>query len=288
MLVSINGDIFTKDQAKISVFDRSFLFGDSVYEVTKSVNGRPQFLEEHLDRLENSAFLIDIPFRGIRNKIKNNLLSLNKKLSLDEAYFRIIITRGVSYSCNIGSTDSAPNIIIIAKKLTPYPSDWYEKGVSLMVSKFRRNHQRCLDPNAKSGNYLNNILALNEAKKAGFYDAIMLNLDNKVAESTTSNIWFIKNGIIYSPEDQSGLLKGITRKILFKVCRDMNLEVVLRPVTMRDLEGADELFISSATKEIIPVTKLRTSIDKDFKIGKLTKDLMKKYRIESTKVDSLS
>lgn len=288
MLVSINGEIYTKENAKISIFDRSFLFGDSIYEVTKSVDHHPQFLDEHLSRLENSARLLDIPFRGMKEKIKLQLQALNQKLNVSSCYFRIIVTRGLSYNCNIGQTDSAPNIIIIAKELKDYPQDWYENGVDLMVSKYRRNHPLALDPNAKSGNYLNNILALNEAKKSGYYDAIMLNLDNKVAECTTSNIWIIKDGNIFSPENQSGLLQGITRNVLSNVIENLKLEVIFRPVTTRDLESADEVFISSATKEIIPVNKILTTQINYYQVGAITKKLMDEYKKVSFRVDNLS
>jgi branched-chain amino acid aminotransferase len=277
-LVSINGNIVTPDQAKISIFDRSFLFGDSVYEVTKSKNAKLEYVDQHLARLENSANLLDIPFRGLRDKIKNDLLSLNKRLNIPRAYFRIVISRGLSYSCNIGKTDTGPSIVIIAKPLAEYPKEWYSVGVDIMVSKYRRNHHRCLDPNAKSGNYLNNILALNEAKRNGYYDSLMLNLDNKIAECTTSNIWLVKEGELYTPESESGLLKGITRSIILKIAADSNIKVNLRPVTLRQLESADELFLSSSTKEIIPIKSVMTSNLSNFKIGKITKTIMNKYK----------
>jgi len=238
------------------VFDRGFLYGDSVYEVTMTINKKPFLLKEHLDRLWFSASKMELHLDYTQEEIRTEVEKLVAALDLDRAYIRIVLTRGEGEITLDPTVKLKNNLVIIAKDLPENPSWWYEKGVSMIVSDTLRNPSDSLDPNVKSGNYLNNVMALSEAKKLGAFDAIMLNHENHVSEATTSNVWIVKNNRVLTPPVRSGLLAGITRSILLKVARDNGFDVHEEDFTPDELRAADECFITSSTKLIVPVTKI--------------------------------
>jgi branched-chain amino acid aminotransferase len=274
-LVNVNGVITPENEAKISVFDRGFLYGDSVYEVTSTVSGKPLFWDEHLDRLENSARLMSMPLSFTRAQLSDEvkkIIEAMKKIETHECYLRLIITRGEGEIGLDPKLSTKNNLIIIAKPLPPNPTWWYEKGVGIAIVDVTRNHPRAQDPNIKSGNYLNNVLAIQEAKKNfDAFEAVMLNQAGHVAEGTTSNIWMIKNGVILTPPNNAGLLQGITRQ---KVLEIRGAE---KNITADDLYSADEIFMTSSTREIVPVTMLNGKKVGDGNPGNMTKEIHQKY-----------
>ena len=211
-LVFLNGEIKKPEEANISIFDRGFLFGDSIYEVTISINNKLLFFDEHLDRLYNSASLIDLEIEYKRDEIANYAMSLLKEFGCDNAYIRIIITRGIDNISLNPDKNIKQNLVMIAKQAPQYEESLYKKGIYLNLAERKRNDREALDPNAKSGNYLNNILAIKEAKRNNAYDAIMENMQGEVTEGTTFNIWYVKDNHIITPHSKSGLLEGITRR----------------------------------------------------------------------------
>jgi|GEM_PF-27104 len=274
-LVNINGTITSEFEAKISVFDRGFLYGDSVYEVTSTVAEKPLFWNEHLDRLENSARLMSMPLSFSREEISleiKKIIDALKKTSSDECYLRLIITRGEGEIGLDPKLSTKNNLIIIAKPLQKNPTWWYEKGVGIAIVDVTRNHPRAQDPNIKSGNYLNNVLAIHQAKtKFDAFEAVMLNQEGLVAEGTTSNIWMVKNGEIKTPPNAAGLLQGITRQKILEIKGSE------KNISVDELKAADEIFMTSSTREVVPVTMLNGKVVGDGKPGAITKEIHQKY-----------
>lgn len=253
--ININGQILSPSEAKISVFDRGFLFGDSVYEVTYSHKGSFLFLDEHLDRLWNSAALINMDLQISRADLVSMILETAKASNIQDCYVRVIVTRGEG-ELNIGPGDFNQNIVIYVKPNIVYPDSLYEKGLNLVLAKRPRNDRRSLDPNAKSGNYLNNVLAVQEARALGADDAIMANIEGNVTEGSTFNIWMVKDGIIKTPHPINGLLKGITRQKVLEICEREGLNHEEAVFSIEELKNADEIFITSSTKGVMPVYML--------------------------------
>lgn len=276
--VNINGNIVSDQDAQISVFDRGFLFGDSVYEVSYSRDNSLLFWTEHLDRLKNSAMLLNMDISFSDDEITHEVLKTLKESNLKNAYFRIIVTRGcseISLNPNIATHN---NLIIIVMPKPVYKQEMYTDGIELLLSNIHRNSLKSTNPNAKSGNYLNNVMAINEAKKLGLYDSIMVNADGELTEGTSFNLWLVKDDQILTPKQNSGLLLGITRdKILrFKqVNNKMIQEQLLYP---KDLELSQEMFITSATRGVMPVKSVIVENKKiNFKSIHTTQEIQKIY-----------
>lgn len=275
---SINGKIVNTNEAKVSIFDRGFLFGDSIYEVTISQNRRLLFWEEHIERLFNSAKLINLEIQLNKNEIYENAKRLLTHSGIDNAYIRIIVTRGEGEISLHTNNPSHQNVIMIVKEAPFYEENLYTKGIYLNLVSTTRNDKKSLDPNAKSGNYLNNILAIQEAKNNNAYDAIMENNKGEITEGTTFNIWFIKDKQIYTPHPSSGLLKGITRKKLIEFINEEKLNFNETTCSKEDLLNADEVFITSSTKGIMPVYQLNSKVFHDkLAQNSVTKKLMNIY-----------
>lgn len=254
--VNINGKITPSEQAKISIFDRAFLFGDSVYEVAYSEEGQLLFFDEHLDRLYNSASLLNMNIFISREEIKDQIIKTLKHSNITRAYMRLIITRGeteINLDPNISFKN---NFVIIIKPQPEYPEINYTRGLDLVISSVLRNDRKSVNPNAKSGNYLNNVMALSEAKKLGFDDAIMVNSQGLITEGTTFNIWIVKSGVIKTPPETSGLLKGITREKVLEICKSNQFNYEITDLRPEDILEADEVFITSSTKGIMPIYKV--------------------------------
>ena len=274
--ININGRITDEGEAHISVLDRGLLYGDSVYEVSLGRAGKILFLEEHLDRLQHSASMIGMNIAAKRQGLKKEMFRTLAAHGGEYCYIRPIITRG-SGVIDLDPAAGGPyNVIIIVKDLAENPKEWYEKGVSLSVTRVIRNPVGAIDPNIKSGNYLNNMLALREAKKKGAFDAIMLNAKGLVTESTTSNLWMVRDGVFYTPA--LGMLEGITRRMLFNVCEKKGLKACEREFTASEMKEAQECFLTSTIKELVPITKIDGEVIGDGRPGKWTRELHRHYR----------
>lgn len=277
-LVNINGKVVTPELATVSVFDRGFLYGDSVYEVTMTKNGIPFMMEAHLDRLESSASKIGLPLPFNRDEITKQVINTIKELGSTKCYVRIVCTRGEGEITLDPTADQVGNFILITKELSEYPRHWYEKGVWMVISDVVRNHQRSTDPSVKSGNYLNNVLAMGEAKSAGAFDAIMLNHEGMVSEGTTSNIWMVKDGTFITPPLDAGLLGGITRQSLLDMGRKNGLKMLEENISPEQIKSADEVFLTSTTKEIVPIVKIDDQIIGNGQPGVNTRKLHSTYQ----------
>jgi len=265
MLVYLNGRFVAKEQARVSVLDHGFLYGDGIYETMRAYGGKFFLLKRHLSRLKHSADAISLKLPMRLDKIGdalNEALSINK---LQEAYVRLHLSRGPGEIGLDPALCVAPTMVIVAKPFHDYPAAYYEHGVSVAVVTTRRNHPLALPPSVKGTNFLNNILAKIEAINAGAYEGIMLNWEGYVAEGTISNIFMVRKGVLYTPHLDTGILEGVTRDLVIRLAKRKKIpvkEVMLRP---KDLRASNECFITNTTMEIMPVT----TIDEK-KIGKGT------------------
>ncbi len=274
-LININGELFDETTGKISVFDRGFLYGDSVYEATRTFNRIPFRIHQHLERLFDSAEKIALSPTLSRAEILTSITqtiaaSLHENISL-----RIILTRGTNSDIGLDpELSSANNLIIITKAILPNPAWWLTTGLSMVFYKKKSSQKGSLP---KSGNYQENILANKEALARGAYDAIMVNADGHVTESSTSNIWMVKDGVIYTPALKDGVLEGLTRKTIFEMASHKNLNIKEATLTPQDFLTADECFITSTTRNIVPVTKIEGHPIGGAMPGKLTMELLSTY-----------
>ena len=277
-IVSINKKLLDESEAKISIFDRGFLFGDSIYEVTATYKKKPFLLNQHLDRLWNSAKVLSMPLQFSRSDLCEEIAKGVDYLDLDRIYIRLIITRGEGPIGLNPALASKQNLIIIFRELPPTPPEWYEEGVHMAIVDVMRNPKEAIDPNLKSGNYLNNVLAMREAQEKGAVDAIMLNRQGQVTEGTTSNIWMVKGEKIITPPLQAGLLSGITRATLLAIGRRQGFAISEANFSADTLRKADEAFFTSSTKELVPVTKIDGNLVGNGLPGPLTQRLHALYR----------
>lgn len=240
--------------AKISVLDHGFLFGDSVYEVVRTVGRRLFAFDEHFDRLHASAEAIALDLPLSRSELREAVeREVPRVQDPGEVYVRIVVTRGEGLLDLSPESCATPHLITIAKPLPVWPRSWYEEGIELRVVERMRNPRRAVSPAIKSGNYLNNVLALIEAKRAHANDALMLNEHGFLTECTTSNVFFARDGVLETPALECGILAGVTRAMVLDVARKVGIVAREGHFTVDDLHRADEAFITSTTKDLVPV-----------------------------------
>jgi len=277
-IININGKICKPEDAKISVFDRGFLFGDSIYEVAKTYQGIPFLLQDHLDRLWKSASRLEMHPTVSQNDVSAEVNKALAELGVEEAYFRIILTRGEGPISLDPGEGVKNNLIIIAQEHLPYPSSWYENGVHVVITNVVRVSKESVDPNVKSGNYLNNVMAFMQAKREKAFDSIMLNQKGYVTQGTTSNVWIVKDNTIKTPPLQAGILEGITRKTILQLAKsDDSLKIEQVNFKAEELINADECFLTSTMKEVVPVTQVDNSPIGTGTVGPLTVKLHSLY-----------
>ncbi len=274
--ININGKIFTEENAVISVLDRGFLYGDSVYEATRTFFKTPFRINEHLDRLFESAQKIYFEPIITKEEILAEIKKTVENSPFENQALRIVLSRGVNMDLGL-DPDLAikENLIIYSKELKPNPKWWLEKGVDLVFYQKLTSSKGSL---AKTGDYVENMLAFRSAKEAGAYDAIMINNDGHITESTTSNIWIIKEGLIKTPPLSDGVLAGLTRQKLIEIGKNMQLKIEETSLKTSDFYSADECFITSTTRLIVPVTKINQKPIGNGKIGQITLNLLKTYQ----------
>lgn len=254
LLVNLNGTI--APTGEVSVLDRGFLYGDSVYEVIRTFQRQHFGLQEHLQRLRASAayLYMTVPWSDqyVRSQVERTL----EQAEGDEFYVRIVVSRGTETRISLQpSQDLQPSLVII---VSPISADLTlpEQGHHLKIIPRPRNDQRALAPAAKTGNYLNNILALLEAQQLGADDALMLNAQGQVTEATTSNVWIVKNGTVYTPALESGILAGITRNFMLQILREQQIPHQELLLTPEDLWSAEEALLSSSVRLLMPVRQI--------------------------------
>jgi len=254
--VHIGGRVCLPEEAKISVFDRGFLYGDSVYETIGTAYGRLFAARDHLVRLERSAERIGLRAPP-RSKIEAAITETIAAAGNPESRVRVILTRGAGkLDLDPASIDDTQLVVIVFPLGAPTP-EMYAKGVAVAIVSITRNNPRAIDPAVKSGNYLNNVLALGEARRrSGAYEAILCADDGCIAEGSTSNVFVVHGGEIWTPPPAVGILDGITRAKVIDLCRENQLPLKERRFSPDELRGAEEAFITSATRGVLPVTSI--------------------------------
>lgn len=277
-LVSINGTITKPEEAKISVYDRGFLFGDAIYEVTRSYGKILFAVEDHIARLRRSAEAIGMDLMKSDQEIIREMYDLTKEAKEENIYIRIQVSRGNCAFEQVSlkpSNTSKPNYVMYLHELKNWSPEFYTRGIRLASSRIHRNPKTAMDPNIKSGNYLNNILGI-LAKKQEADDCILLNPDGSVTEGSTFNVFMVKEGVIHTQEDSANILQGITRHKILELASELNIPVQYNNFHWNDFVACDEAFCSSATKEVMPIHSLDGNIVTSGP-GPVTKKLMDAY-----------
>ena len=276
--VHINGELVDKEDARISVFDHGLLYGDGVFEGMRSYSGSVFRLDEHLDRLWQSAAAIQLKIPGNKEQMAaavNETLVANR---IEDGYIRLVVTRGVGTLGLDPNRCDQPQVIIITDFITLYPDEFYRDGMEIVTARTIRNHPQALDPRIKSLNYLNNILAKIEGLEAGCVEALMLNYQGEVAECTGENIFIVRDQQLLTPPLEAGILHGITRGTVMELARNDGIGVVETTISLDDLYGADECFLTGSAAEVVPVIKVDGNVIGDGTPGPITARLTGLFR----------
>jgi len=253
MLVNINGKLLPKDDAKVSVFDHGYLYGDGVFEGIRVYEGNVFRLHEHIERLYESAKTIALDIQMTENEMIQATVETVAANGMKDAYIRLVVSRGVGDLGIDPDSCPKPTVVIIVASISLYPEEFYENGVSLVTSALRRIPLQCLDPRIKSLNYLNNIMAKIEAKQAGAPEALLLNYNGRVAECTADNIFIVKNGELKTPRLTEGVLPGVTRGAVLELGKQAGLKTKETVLGLYDLYNSLECFLTGTGAEIVPV-----------------------------------
>jgi len=278
MKIYIDGEYYDKENAKISVFDHGLLYGDGVFEGIRFYNGRVFRLEEHIDRLFDSARAIALNIGLEKSAVIEATLETIRQNKLQDGYIRLVVTRGVGDLGLNPMLCPKASMIIIASKITLYSAEKYENGLDVVTCATRRIPHGALSPMVKSLNYLNNVMAKIEAQNAGAGEGLMLNEQGFVSECTGDNIFIIKNGVISTPPIAAGALAGVTRSVVFDLAAEFGIPIREPMMTRYDIFTADECFLTGTAAEVIPAVKLDTRLIGDGKPGPITQRLIGRFR----------
>jgi branched-chain amino acid aminotransferase len=276
-LIYFNGQFVKKQDARTSVYDHGFLYGDGVFEGIRAYNGRVFRLDGHLDRMYDSAKAIDLKIPLSKEDMKKAIIETLKRNGLKDAYIRPIVSRGDGDLGLDPRKCPVPNIFIITQEWGAMYGDLYEKGLTAVTVGIRRNAPEALPPNIKSLNYLNNILAKIEANVKGGDEAIMIDVHGNISEGSGDNIFVVKNGMILTPPALNNL-RGITRAAAIELAIKDRIPVSETNMGLFDIYTADEVFVTGTAAEIAPVTKVDGRIIGDGKPGQITRRLMAEFK----------
>jgi len=277
MKIFLDGQFYSKEDAKISVFDHGLLYGDGVFEGIRFYQGKVFRLEEHVDRLYDSARAICLKVPMEKPELTEAVLETIRQNALQDGYVRLVVTRG---SGDLGLNPALcpkATVFVIASKITLYPQEMYQNGLVVATCATRRIPHGALSPMVKSLNYLNNVLAKIEAQQAGAGEGLMLNEQGYVAECTGDNIFIVKNGKVFTPPIHSGALAGITREVVIEIARELGVPLSEPEMTRYDIFTADECFLTGTAAEIIPAVKLDNRPIGDGKPGPVTKRFIERF-----------
>ncbi|MFA5362624.1 MAG: branched-chain-amino-acid transaminase [Candidatus Omnitrophota bacterium] len=287
MKIYINGKFYEKEDAKVSVFDHGLLYGDGVFEGIRAYNSLVFRLKEHIDRLYESAHTIMLAIPSTREEMSEAVVKTLKENNLKDAYIRLVVTRGIGdLGLDPRKCEGKPTVIIITDKIALYPEKFYTEGLAIITVPTTRNLSEALNPQIKSLNYLNNIMAKMEAVNAGYDEAIMLNSLGFVSECTGDNIFIVKHSHLFTTPQYMGTLRGITRDAVLEVARKEDILTSEQVLTRHEVYNADECFLTGTAAEIIPVVKIDGRLIGEGKPGKTTLNLIKKFK-ELTKKDGV-
>ncbi|MDO8445743.1 MAG: aminodeoxychorismate lyase [Deltaproteobacteria bacterium] len=275
MFVFINGSLVPKEEAKVSVFDRGFLYGDGAFETVRIYDGIPFMIDEHITRLLNG--LKTLRFQKLPAGLKVYALKIIETNKANNGVLRIAVTRGEVTSGIDPSACKEPTVVIGAKEGVPYNDEAYSRGFRAIVAKIRKDQNSPLC-RVKSANFLTHILAKGEATDAGVDEAIMLNYDGFVTEATVSNIFLLKGNALFTPSVESGILPGITRKVVLEMAEKMGLEVSEFEIRPEEIYNADEAFLTNSLMEVMPLVEVDKRLIGNGLPGDVTKEIRKNYQ----------
>ena len=273
----LDGKLVDEADARISVFDHGLLYGDGVFEGIRVYSGKIFKLDAHIKRLYQSAKVIRLEIPLSQSKLVNAIEKTVEANGVIDGYIRLVVTRGTG---NLGLNPFVCEksiIFIIADNIQLYPEELYETGMKVISATTVRNHPLAIPPQAKSLNYLNNILAKIEALDSNVPEAIMYNHEGYVAEATGDNVFIVRNGVIYVPPVEAGALEGITRDVVIRLAKKENIEVVEKNLTRFDLYICDEFFLTGTAAEVIGVVEIDGRVVGDGMPGPITKLLRKRF-----------
>jgi branched-chain amino acid aminotransferase len=254
--VQIDGVVVAPGEARVSVYDRGFLFGDAVFEVLRTYGGVPFALGEHIARLRRSAervyIALPVDDATLRAEVERAIAASGN----EESYVRIIVTRGSGPLSLDPDTAGRPLRVVLVERVVPPPREAYVAGVGVALLQTRRAVDDTSAAGAKVTNYLANLLALREAKSRGAYEALIVDAHGHVVEGASSNVFVAKDGRVATPPESAGILAGITRAHILAAARDLNIPVEEREVTTAEVFAADEVFITSSIRELLPVVRV--------------------------------
>ncbi|HEX7066078.1 MAG TPA: branched-chain-amino-acid transaminase [Bacillales bacterium] len=281
--IFLGREFVKKEDAKISVYDHGFLYGDGVFEGIRVYGGNIYRLHQHLERLYNSAkaIMLEIPYSY--KELSDIIVQAVQKNAFQDAYIRVVVSRGEGdlgldpYKCN------NPNLIVIVEQLAIYPKELYESGLEIVSVGSRRNAPDVLSPKLKSLNYLNNILVKIEASLAGASEALMMNNQGYVAECSADNIFIVKGNRVITPPGYIGALEGITREAIMEIAEDLGYDMKEEPFTRHDVYTADEVFLTGTAAEVIAVVKVDGRQVGDGTPGEKTQTLLQAFRDQVTR-----
>ena len=278
--VNVNGRITGERDAVVSVFDHGLLYGEGIYETLRTYHDRLFLYDRHMRRLRNSARMIvlALPFTDddLASQIRETMAASD--LEGTEAYIRVLVTRGVGELTYDPQATPVPSVIIIAKPQVDPTPDEYERGVRVVIVDVVRNHPETVNPMIKSNNLLNSALGAQQAIRRGGFEGIMRNYRGELSECTTANLFIVKDGAALTPPLESGLLPGITREFLFEIGKEAGIDVRERVLRDDDLFSADEAFLTSTTREAVPIVTVDDRTIGSGRPGPITKALLEGFR----------
>ncbi len=275
-LACVDGQLLTPEEAKVSVYDRGFLYGDSVFETIRTYGGRPFALEEHVHRLERSSELVGIQLPISPAELTQEIADAIIAAGNAESYARIMITRGTGPLGLDPAHVTRPFRVILIEPFTRLPVAMYRDGISVIT--YRTERASDAAHGAKVGNYLAGMMALRVARQTGAHEALILDTAGRVTEGTTSNVFIVRGQTIFTPPDDAGILLGITRAKIIELAPRIGLSVKFAPLSVADLSSADEVFLSSSLREILPVVRVDGTSIGSGQPGSLTRELHLEFR----------
>lgn len=290
-IVNVNGRVFDQEHAVVPVFDHGFLYGEGVYETLRTYNGRSFLFDRHMRRLRRSAEMLALPVPLSDDQIDARFKETMTAAGLGggtnrEAYIRILVTRGIGELTYDPAACPTPTIVVIVKPNVHPPQEVFDRGVRVAFVPIVRNHPGSVNPRIKSNNLLNNALAMQEAFKRGAYEAVMRNYRGELAECTQSNLFVVRDGAALTPPLDSGLLPGITREFLFEIGRDEQIPVRESVLRDDDLLEADEAFLTSTTRELVPIVRVDDRTIGSGAPGPVTRALLDAFRRKAYELTS--
>ena len=284
-VVFVNGTVTGADHASIAIFDHGFLFGEGIYETLRTYAREPFLFDRHLRRMRHSASLLalDVPWSDadLLTDVRKTMAALPEvtgPASREEAYIRILVTRGVGELSYNPAACPTPSLVIIVKVFPGQPERTFSQGIKIALVSVRRNHPQALNPLIKSNNLINNALAMQEAIRQNAEEALMLNQAGELAECAQSNVFLVRSGAVLTPPLTAGLLPGVTREFVLELARSLGIDARETRLTPDDLRAADEVFITGTTREVTPVIAIDDHIVASGQPGPITRRLLTEFR----------